>query len=43
VVAAEELREAAGEDFAWSFAGRRRLKGVRGEVAVFRVRRATAA
>jgi adenylate cyclase len=38
VVAARELREAAGEDFAWSAVGRRRFKGVRGEVEVFRVR-----
>jgi adenylate cyclase len=38
VVAAWELREAAGEDFAWSPIGRRRFKGVRGEVEVYRVR-----
>jgi adenylate cyclase len=40
VVAAREVREAAGDGFAWSFAGKRRFKGVRGEVDVYRVRRA---
>ena len=39
VVAAREVREAAGEAFAWSPVGRRRFKGVRGEVEVYRVRR----
>jgi adenylate cyclase len=39
VVASREVREAAGEEFAWSLVGRRRLKGVRGEVEVYRVRR----
>jgi adenylate cyclase len=38
VVASREVREAAGEDFAWSFAGRHHFKGVRGEVEVYRVR-----
>ncbi len=40
VVAAEEVREAARNDgWAWSYAGNRRFKGVRGEVSVYRVRR----
>ena len=39
VVTTAEVREAAGGDYAWSFAGRRRFKGVSGEVGVFRVRR----
>jgi adenylate cyclase len=40
VVAAKEAREAATGDWSWSFAGKRRFKGVKGEVTVFRVRRA---
>ena len=39
VVAAKEVRDAAGEGWAWSFAGKRRFKGVKGDVAVYRVRR----
>jgi adenylate cyclase len=40
VVATEEVRENVDEDrYAWSFAGRQRLKGVQEEVVVFRVRR----
>jgi adenylate cyclase len=38
VVAAREVRDAAGDDFAWSPIGSRRFKGVRGEVEVYRVR-----
>jgi adenylate cyclase len=38
VVAAEEVREAASGDWAWSYAGKRKFKGVKGEVAVYRVR-----
>jgi class 3 adenylate cyclase len=38
VVTAREVRDAAGEGFAWSFVGSRRFKGVRGEVDVYRVR-----
>jgi adenylate cyclase len=34
-----ELRYAAGGDYAWSFAGERRLKGIRGPVGLFRARR----
>jgi len=39
VVASREVRDAAPDGYAWSFAGRRRFKGVRGEVEVYRVRR----
>jgi adenylate cyclase len=39
VVAAEEVRDAAGDGWAWSYAGKRRFKGVKGDVAVYRVRR----
>jgi class 3 adenylate cyclase len=37
-VATREVRDEVGQGFSWSSAGRRRLKGVRGEVEVFRVR-----
>jgi adenylate cyclase len=40
VVAAKEVRDAASELFEWTFAGSRRLKGVSGDVEVYRVRRA---
>ncbi len=39
-VATGEVREATQGDYRWSFAGNRRFKGVGGEVAVYRVRRA---
>jgi adenylate cyclase len=39
VVAAEEVREAATGDWAWSYAGKRKFKGVKGDVAAYRVRR----
>ena len=39
VVAAKEVREETNGDYAWSFAGKRRFKNVRGDVTVFRVRR----
>jgi adenylate cyclase len=41
VLVAEPAREAIGsaDRFAWSFAGARRLKGVKGETKVFRARR----
>jgi adenylate cyclase len=35
-----ELREAVDGDYRWSFAGERRLRGIRGPVALFRARRA---
>jgi adenylate cyclase len=40
VLAAAEVRDAAEAGYRWSFAGRRRVKGVRGEIALFRVRHA---
>jgi adenylate cyclase len=39
VVAERGVREASEGDFRWSFAGGRRLKGLRREVQLFRVRR----
>ncbi|BCO35046.1 adenylate/guanylate cyclase domain-containing protein [Mycobacterium heckeshornense] len=45
VLVAESVREAIGADrtdavgFSWSFAGARRLKGIKGEVKLFRARR----
>ena len=41
VVTTGELRKTARGDYRWSFAGNRRLKGVPGEVAVYRVRAAS--
>jgi adenylate cyclase len=41
VVAAKEVRDAAPDRHAWSFAGSRRFKGVAGEVEVYRVRSGT--
>ena len=38
-----ELREAAREDYRWSYAGERRLRGIRDSVALFRARRRSAA
>jgi adenylate cyclase len=38
VLADSEIREAAGGAFRWSFAGERRLRGIRGQVALFRAR-----
>ena len=40
VLCTEEVREAADDDFAWSFAGRHRLKGVDHRVPLHRARRA---
>jgi adenylate cyclase len=39
VLATKELRDTAREDFAWSYAGARRLKNVAGETPLYRVRR----
>ncbi len=39
LLADRELRDAAGEAYRWSFAGERRLKGIRGPVSLFRARR----
>ena len=41
VVASKEVHDAAPDRYAWSFAGSQRLKGVSGEVEVFRVRTRT--
>ncbi|MBN1529321.1 MAG: hypothetical protein JW895_09700 [Thermoleophilaceae bacterium] len=38
VLVASEVRDALGDDYAWSFAGRRRLKGLADAVTLFRVR-----
>ncbi|MFG1931218.1 adenylate/guanylate cyclase domain-containing protein [Mycobacterium sp. NPDC048908] len=44
ILVSESAREAIGDDdrFTWSFAGARRLKGIKSEVKLFRARRATA-
>jgi adenylate cyclase len=41
VLAAESTRDELGDDagFSWSFAGARRLKGIKGEVKLYRARR----
>jgi adenylate cyclase len=38
VLATSEVREAAQNRYRWSYAGRRRFKGVRGEVRLYRLR-----
>jgi adenylate cyclase len=38
VVAAKDVRDAADDGYAWSFAGSRRFKGVGGDVEVYRAR-----
>jgi adenylate cyclase len=38
-----ELRESVAEGYRWSFAGERKLKGIRGAVPLFRARRANGA
>jgi adenylate cyclase len=43
VVANEELREVTERDWAWSFAGKRRFKGIKGDLPVHRARRPEAA
>ena len=40
ILATGEVRDAAEGEYRWSVAGRRRFKGVRDEVALYRVRRA---
>jgi adenylate cyclase len=42
VVASAEVHDAAADGHSWSFAGRRRLKGVSDEIEVYRVRRPAA-
>jgi len=36
-----ELRESVAEGYRWSYAGERKLKGIRGGVPLFRARRAS--
>jgi adenylate cyclase len=45
ILVAESTREAIGDDerFVWSFAGARRLKGIKDDVKMFRARRVTSA
>jgi adenylate cyclase len=43
VVTSKEVHDAVSDGYAWSFAGSHRLKGVRGEVEVYRVRSAARA
>jgi adenylate cyclase len=40
VLASEEVHDALAEGFDWSYAGRRRLKGIDRSVRLYRVRRA---
>jgi adenylate cyclase len=40
VLCSTDVRDAAADGHRWSFAGNRRLKGIRGEEGLFRVRRA---
>ena len=40
VLAGKEVRDALGDEFSWSFAGERRLKGIGQRVRVYRCRRA---
>jgi adenylate cyclase len=39
VLVEREVRDSAGDAYAWSFAGERRLRGIRGSVPLFRARR----
>ena len=39
VLATKPVRDAAEDSFAWSYAGARHLKGVKGDVPLYRVRR----
>jgi adenylate cyclase len=39
LLAERELQESALESYRWSFAGERRLRGIREPVSLFRVRR----
>jgi hypothetical protein len=40
VLASQEVHDALAEDYDWSFAGEKKLKGLDGEVRVYRCRRA---
>jgi adenylate cyclase len=39
VLVEREVRDSAGDAYAWSFAGERKLRGIRGSVPLFRARR----
>ncbi len=39
VLCAAEVRDVAADGYRWSYAGKRRLKGIKGETSLFRVRR----
>jgi adenylate cyclase len=39
VLCSREVRDVAAEGYRWSYAGRRRLKGIEGSIELFRVRR----
>jgi adenylate cyclase len=39
VLASEEVENALEDDYAWSYAGSRKLKGIDGPIKVFRCRR----
>jgi adenylate cyclase len=39
VLTTAEVRQAVGDSYAWSYAGRRRLKGLRNEIGLYRCRR----
>ncbi len=39
VLCSGEVREAAADGYRWSYAGKRRLKGIKGSIELFRVRR----
>jgi adenylate cyclase len=43
VLAEREVREAARESFRWSYAGEKRLRGIKEPVALYRARRLTEA
>jgi adenylate cyclase len=38
VLATQQVRDVAEDDYRWSYAGRRRVKGIRGDVELHRVR-----
>ena len=38
VLASEDVKERAGEDYNWSFARRRKIKGLQEDVPLYRVR-----
>ncbi len=39
VLCSAEVRDVAADGYSWSYAGKRRLKGIQGEASLFRVRR----